>query len=566
MKRLYVDKNSSWNSIQGINYIENFNPNVEEINNGIILPIRKINGNYCGGVCDSDFNFYAGRSDSWCGVKNSYIAKKINKTINETILFGGVIMLHFGHMLVDSMTRLWWICEHKYTGKIVFCVEWGEIKPWVYEWFELLGLNKDRIIFIFPNDDVYQFKKIIVPGESVINGKFCNKYILPASLMAKNAVKLIDTTKLPKKIYLTRSQFKGGATTYISNENFMEDFFCSKGYSIIAPEQLSVSAQIALLANAQAVATNLGTLSHMILFSSNGIKCDIWLRDDDIIHKQMAIFQLKKADWRLVDAEMSFLPHTHIQGVTLCGPTLSWIDYINNCWGTVTDKLVLPDSIVVDYIKKWAQYLIDFPEVINDMKLNQKSYLKTYYAICKNFLAVDVENKIKLEYDFFAKTEQHTKLLEKKLSAIRRMVSNELTELHGENAVSNWILDDGNVWIIDKLKEKKILTTKDYKKFVRINLPLAFEPLQGDEIEYYITYSLKTATGSVRLMLEDSSKNYINITFLGNSESYRTIQGKFVCNNNGFNSLMLTSTDLIGNDSFIGFEVISLNVINRRYI
>ena len=146
------------------------------------------------------------------------------------------------------------------------------------------------------------------------------------------------------------------------------------------------------------------------------------------------------------------------------------------------------------------------------------------------------------------------------------MVSNELTELHGENAVSNWILDDGNVWIIDKLKEKKILTTKDYKKFVRINLPLAFEPLQGDEIEYYITYSLKTATGSVRLMLEDSSKNYINITFLGNSESYRTIQGKFVCNNNGFNSLMLTSTDLIGNDSFIGFEVISLNVINRRYI
>lgn len=562
MRRLYVKSDSKWNSLSQVNYVSNESLNVQTVDNGIILPIKKINGVYRGGVCDSDLHFKAGRSAAWCGVKDNYAISKPDGVIKETVLFGGVIMLHFGHMLVDSMTRLWWLTENQYTGLVVFLVEWGDLKPWVYEWFQLLGLDKDRIVFIFPRDKAVCYEKVIIPSESITANGYTEKYLLPAQYMAANALKLVDVKSLPNKIYLTRSHFQGGATTYIANEDYIEKFFLSKGYKCISTEEFSVAEQVAMLANAKAVATNLGTLSHLILFSTQGIKCDIWLRDNYILPVQMAIFQLKNADWRLVDAEMSFLPHTHIQGITLCGPTHCWKEYVREYWrDKVSSELALSDADIADYVKKWAEYFVKYPEVLRQMNLQHFSFFDSAVSVCENFLDVDIRQELSTQIDSYSEIKKKCDMFEKKLQEVRKLLCDDLIDLHGADSASYWLLDSDGVWMKKSANGKEILCLGKDMKYSRIHIPFAYELSQGDVIKFYIAYSMRSGSGIVRLMAVDVFGNYFELSRLRDSEAVAAAHGEVVCPYNRIKALMLTSTDFVGNNSYISFEVISLKAI-----
>ena len=124
---------SNKNPIAGrsITYIPHLQ--INSVENGLVLPLKpsKNPSFMLGGVCDEDGNLVAGfnRNSSsvsssnpgWAGICGTYDhSGETIEFVGESVIFGGVLMWHFGHFLLECMSRLWYVVENPQdTRKIV---------------------------------------------------------------------------------------------------------------------------------------------------------------------------------------------------------------------------------------------------------------------------------------------------------------------------------------------------------------------------------------------------------------------------------------------------------------
>ena len=97
-KRLYVGNVEVWESDLSKKRFSDAVPDVKIVERGIILPARRIDNVYRGGVCDDDFNFVAGYSqkannkggDKLICVTSSYpVEREEIVQLDEDVIFGG---------------------------------------------------------------------------------------------------------------------------------------------------------------------------------------------------------------------------------------------------------------------------------------------------------------------------------------------------------------------------------------------------------------------------------------------------------------------------------------------
>lgn len=253
---------------------------VEIVKNGLVLPARRVKGvdTFEGGVCDNDFNFVAGytRSDPYAGVRrgkaydvgSSYIVDRKEITyLDEDVIFGGVLIGHFGHFILECLSRLWYVLLSPSNSKVLFVLgRWG-YKAWFDDFFRLMGISKDRIIYV---QKPVQCRSVIVPEQSMYVGtSFTKEYLIPYERIKANV-----TPGNVKKIYLSRKYIEstkwGGGRNH--NEQYFEDFFVAHGFKSIAPEKLSLEEQISLILGADEIASSIGTLTHWALFCKPSTK------------------------------------------------------------------------------------------------------------------------------------------------------------------------------------------------------------------------------------------------------------------------------------------------------
>lgn len=127
-KRLYIENVSEYE--KGLKR-ERFSDKHLEINvveQGIVLPARRISNvkadGYEGGVCDKDFNFVAGyrrtipprdeaKESKWAAVSSSYVVdRKEIVEIDEDVIYGGALIGHFGHFIMEGWNRLWYVIQN----------------------------------------------------------------------------------------------------------------------------------------------------------------------------------------------------------------------------------------------------------------------------------------------------------------------------------------------------------------------------------------------------------------------------------------------------------------------
>ena len=189
-ERLFVRNKADWEKVVKTNlHIEKL-PEVFEVPNGIVLPCKDRSG----GVCDSNFVFKGGlirninNPNGWVNISSSYIVDKSNlKFIDETVVFGGVIIPHFGHMMLDNFVRLWWHVENPNSNlRFVFVLHIWEWKDWIWDFFDLLGISRERVLII---NEPTQFAKIIVPEEAAhVYTGYTDKWECIYDLLVKNAI------------------------------------------------------------------------------------------------------------------------------------------------------------------------------------------------------------------------------------------------------------------------------------------------------------------------------------------------------------------------------------------
>ena len=400
-KKLYVENFDSWKkTILRKRFVDD-ELEVKVIEHGIVLPTRKINTSNAGGVCDNNFNFVAGFSrsyggiyvDPWASVESAYtVDKKDIVQLDEDVIFGGALIGHFGHFIMECWNRLWYVIQNpQLKSKILFILILG-YKPYFDEFFRLMGINKERIVYV---DKPMQCRSVTVPDQSQYSFiNFTKEYLLPYL-----AIKSRVIPSNVKKLYLTRRIFDESYLKKIVsgeenlprqaicfNEKYFEDFFAARGFKVIAPENLSVAEQLSLISGADEIATTLGTLSNWAIFCKPETKFIMLSRTssmsvpfqclvNEAVHLNNAYF---------VDASKNFMYATHVLSVCMLGANKYWKAFVENYFGEQIkedDDRPYFENALDMYIYFWYKKYATEPKIM----------LYTLKNMCNRIIALEKE-------------------------------------------------------------------------------------------------------------------------------------------------------------------------------
>ena len=359
MIQLYTEYADAWKAAHARVRITNEEPSVKTVSSGVILPLRclecdnpfTIKRFYEGGVVTSQYEFVAGferdRTDPYANysVRKAYVPHEIPIYQDETVIFGGLIFNHFGHLLVDGLSRIWYALLHPEYTVCFLSFDNDQNFPFT-EYLNLLGLS-----YIIIENTPVQFRKILVPDEVVFSLEMsANTRWLSVFDYIKNNV---TSNKKIDKIYFTRSHFgkKDGV-----NEEFLEDYYQKQGYTILSPENLTISEQISYVKNAKKIACTIGTLAHLALFAENGIALDVILRDPrHVIKQHLLICAIKKIKTTIIEATKNFLPTHHADGTFFYCPTEYFQKYAKDKGIDISQYDTFPVNKIPEYLTLYAQ-------------------------------------------------------------------------------------------------------------------------------------------------------------------------------------------------------------------
>lgn len=328
-RRIYVDASLTlaYAAAAAVDYRRAAEPAVHFVNNAVILPLKRQKNSrgenvFVGGVIDANGCFFVPSAhihsldDDIGSLKSGYEFDE-NGVVEDarSVIYGGVLYDHFGHALVESLNRLWYVLEQSgKTDPVVFLRESNKpIRPQIADMLALSGLG-GRLLFI---EQPTRFAKVAVPEQSsVLTGYYTDKFLKPFdAISAAVAAKTFD------KVYLSRRKYKGGIT--MIGEDLLEKVFASNGWRVVYPERLPLGEQIAYVKGAKRIAYVMGSAIHLALFAAEGAESVVLERTEHINREQILINQARKLDWHAVEANLNYLPVGHefspiLLGVTDC--------------------------------------------------------------------------------------------------------------------------------------------------------------------------------------------------------------------------------------------------------
>ncbi len=331
-------------------------PQCRIVDDAVVLPAQKFaDGDgkafFRGGVIDDNGNFVVQSQH----VRNTHDGAMLegydcpDEVVfeNKEVLYGGVLMQHFGHFLLETTNRLWyWIENRDKNLDIVFLPlkHSKKVLPQFWEFMDLLGIARDKIHFL---REPKRFSKVYVPEASgVISVSFNEKFLLPFQEIASRV-----EPKDKKKIYLSRTKFTKGS--HCLGEEHIEKVFGLNGYHVVYPERLSLREQIEYIRGADEVAGVIGTATHLELFAKPRVKSIICERSDVPLSAQMLVHQAIGADWYDIGAEMNPFPVDHSTGPILLGVTESFARFGRKYGWNIPSELV--GYVKKEHSKAWVK-------------------------------------------------------------------------------------------------------------------------------------------------------------------------------------------------------------------
>lgn len=293
--------------------------------------------------------------------------------VDESVIFGGMSIPHFGHLMLEGFSRLWYLLENPQDErKIIYMSDrtWSEsAKHTVYSFFELLNVDKSRVLIV---EKPTKFAHISVPEISFGAWSFYTKgYQKLCERFMQNANTLLCGKKSYEKIYLSHTKWNKNQPFHrFLNEDIYEKFFAQKGFKVLYPEEFSVSEMVYYVSNATQIATTMGSLSHYGLFARRGTRFMVITSEANArslsngfaaLTPQCVIHQMKELDWFIIDANLNFLPSFDLYsgwGAVNFYFTQDFIDFANDYLGGFDPKFDYQKD-PLDYIKAWVRVCAD---------------------------------------------------------------------------------------------------------------------------------------------------------------------------------------------------------------
>lgn len=286
------------------------------IENATVLPCKK---DYkpkswgVGGVIDQNDKFVhsSGLYMNWIsfGGKYDHIETELNYE-NKDVIWFGFFYKHWGHFLLDFISRMWYVLEHYNGEEIVYISHDKTIDSNYIQFFKLLGVDESKVRRV---TSPTCFNKVIIPEYSRTEA-YCNEKYLTLFEYISN--KVLENTSLENKnkftgksLYLSRSKFSDANKKEIG-ENQIEDCFNNAGFESISPESLTLPEQILMWNLASKIACINGTLPLNFLFGSNALHL-IVLNKTNLTHKNL-------------DDVLKIKNHSNVKFIDVYEPYFSW--------------------------------------------------------------------------------------------------------------------------------------------------------------------------------------------------------------------------------------------------
>jgi hypothetical protein len=216
---------------------------------------------FCGGLLDSQTGSLITEAVHLMGEPCQEIPKdknfNVETEINHTVFFGGILYDNFGHVLLESISRLWAYTLVKQSDPyIYFFVPWDtpkylEKQNHVYQIFEGFGIPHKKIIFT--NKKAKLKRVIIAPQKYGFElCKYPDHYFMDFLKTFKYKKSTPANFEKADKVYVSRSKIKYGLGKPIG-EKYFEAFLESNGYKVFYPELYMVNEQLTVYANAEKI-------------------------------------------------------------------------------------------------------------------------------------------------------------------------------------------------------------------------------------------------------------------------------------------------------------------------
>lgn len=258
-------------------------PYAKIVKNGILLPNKPGNQPWGIGGCINENNKLVDESTVIRAFGGNYpFDKKEIEFLNERIVYIPIIPKHWGHFLIDAISRFWIFFDDRFNVNDlkIYYSSWGwedgKIDGNYRKFLEYLGLF-DRMIAI---DHPIQAQEVIIPCYTM---SFCDTYNEEYKLPFKEIIKRVMNSKMIQelepadKIYFTRTRLPSSKFKEIG-EKEIEDVMKQNGFLIMSPETMSLEEQIFYINNCTIMAGMSGTIMHNIVFTNKQTKLFIFNR------------------------------------------------------------------------------------------------------------------------------------------------------------------------------------------------------------------------------------------------------------------------------------------------
>ena len=179
-------------------------------------------------------------------------------------VYGGVISLHYGHFIVNSLSRLWHHSRQFDAGlRVLFHGPgnpdvWFE-RPFLKEMFAAIGIGRENV---FAFDRPTNISLLEVPHPSFQEQHFiCKAFTALCHRIGRHFIAGMEISHNDRPVYLSKTAMTSGVGRVV-NEIVIENILRSEGVEILYPEEMRLSDQIRVFAERSTVIGITGSSLH----------------------------------------------------------------------------------------------------------------------------------------------------------------------------------------------------------------------------------------------------------------------------------------------------------------
>tara|TARA_R100001510_G_C7656996_1_gene217980 strand:+ start:25949 stop:26995 length:1047 start_codon:yes stop_codon:yes gene_type:complete len=242
------------------------------------------------GVFDKDCNHVEALSDIrserriWWPNEETHLALSEAKFEHyDQAFYGGTIYDHFGHFLLDSLSRLYPILNEVRSSNSPILFHYpldsldreNVLNGYVGDFFALLGLAHEKIVFID--------KPLLVSKLYYHEATFSDANFVSDSIKSSYPC-LSQKNKTAKRGFISKSKLQSG-TGFTSQGEEIDEIFGSLGFDVIYPESIPLQEQIDIVQSYDVLIGFPSSFFHLKLFCKEGAKLIIMFPEiEEFLH------------------------------------------------------------------------------------------------------------------------------------------------------------------------------------------------------------------------------------------------------------------------------------------